>query len=136
MSNCFKPVIQVSNTASTNVLANGTIPLPTAVHGNSSVLTSNGIGVTISRCGGYYDILAMVTFTAPVAGDVTINILQDGVIVGTATTTITTATTETRTLTIPALVIARCSNLPDNITLTSSLAITTSNATLIVEKRD
>ena len=127
---CYKPIIRVSNPNSTSVVANGTIPLTTAVHGNSCVLTSNGTGVSINKVGGYYDAIAKVTFTVPVAGEVTISLLKDGVSVATGRVTATTATTYN--VVIPATILAKCCTLPSTLTLTTSLAITSLDATLDV----
>ena len=130
MSN-YLPVIRVANPASTSVVAGSVIPLTTAIHGNSNVLTSNGTGVTISNLGGYYKADAKITFTVPTAGNVTFSILKDGVAIATATVTAATATTYT--VTIPVIILAKCCTLPNNIAISTNLAITSLDTTLDVQ---
>lgn len=59
----------------------------------------NGSSVSLQQS-GLYHITVTATFTAPVAGDVTIQLLEDGIAVPgiSATETITTATTESRSI--------------------------------------
>lgn len=134
---CNKSLIYVANTANTSVIAGGTIPLPTVVRRKNCKLAGSGTGVIITnknRCDEYYNVEVNVTFTAVAAGNVTINLLQDGVQVvgGTASVTITTAGTQIVTLSIPATVKVTCGGSPDVLTLTASAAITTSNVTMQV----
>lgn len=78
-----------------------------------------------------------VIFTAPVAGTVTLFVQQNAsnVIGGTASTTITTATTEVRNLSFSTIVKSTCSCTDDIINLaTGSLAITTSSVEFDVER--
>lgn len=134
-----KSVIYVANTANASVVAGGTISLPTTVRRKGCKLAGSGAGVIITnrnRCDDYYDVEVSVTFTAVAAGNVTINLLQDGVQVvgGTASVTVTTAGTQIVTVSFPATIKVSCGNSPDTLTLTASAAITVSNATMQVSE--
>ena len=86
---------------------------------------------------GFYKVTAVVTFTAPAAGDVTLQFAENGVPVlgATATETITTADTEFRTITLDYLFVVskgyvECSltNLIKNISIISpSVPVTITN---------
>lgn len=96
-----KPLINVATTTSSAVVAGGTLPLATVTRRNGKGVNLGGNSVIITDCGSnYYLVAVTATFTAPVAGIVTLNLQQNGVNVtgGTASTTITTATTEVRSL--------------------------------------
>ena len=56
--NCKKSVIYLANTASTSVVAGGTIPLPVTVRRKGCRFSSNGNGASIAavRCDEYYDV--------------------------------------------------------------------------------
>lgn len=102
-----KPNIYVATTSSTAVVANGTLPLTTTVRRRGNDINLSGNAVAINDCGSnYYLVLVNATFTAPVAGVVTLNLQQNGtnVVGATASTTITTATTEVRSLSFTAIV--------------------------------
>lgn len=88
------------------------------------------------RCPNGYKITANVTLTAPVAGVVQLLMQQNGATItgATASTTITTATTEVRTLSFSTIIKATSGCTNDVITLiTGPLAITTSNVEFDVE---
>lgn len=132
-------VIYVANTSNASVVAGGTIPLPTIVRRKGCNLAGSGTGVIVTnrnRCDDYYDVEVSVTFTAVAEGDVTINLLQDGVQVvgGTASVTVTTAGTQIVSVSFPATIKVSCANSPDVLALTSSAAITVSNATMQVSE--
>lgn len=118
-----------------NVLANGIIPLETIARRRGCTCEQNGNSITLNRP-GYYKLTGSITFTAPVAGDVTINATKNGnEIPGiTASETITTATTEVRTLNISGIIRVMCGEGAPSITLVNSgVAITISNVSLDVE---
>lgn len=132
-------VIYVANTSNASVVAGGTIPLPTIVRRKGCNLAGSGTGVIVTnrnRCDDYYDVEVSVTFTAVAEGDVTINLLQDGVQVvgGTASVTVTTAGTQIVSVSFPATIKVSCANSPDVLALTSSAAITVRNATMQVSE--
>lgn len=96
-----KSLINVATTTSSSVVAGATLPLTTITRRRGAELNSAGNSIVVTDCGSnYYLVLVTATFTAPVAGIVTLNLQQNGANVagGTASTTITTATTEVRSL--------------------------------------
>lgn len=96
-----KPLINVVTTTSSAVATNGTLPLQTITRRRGRVFNATGNAITILDCGSnFYDADVTVTFTAPAAGAVSIALLLNGVAIpgATASTTITTATTEVRSL--------------------------------------
>lgn len=102
-----KSLIDVATTASSAVVAGGVLPLATIVRRRGNDVNLSGNSVAITDCGSnYYLVTVIGTFTAPVAGVVTLNLQQNGVNVtgATASTTVTTATTEVRSLSFTALV--------------------------------
>lgn len=132
-------LIDVATTTSTSVLANGVIPFDTIVRRRGKEVQQAGNSVIISDCGSnFYLVNVTATFTAPVAGDVTLALQQNGSVVtgGTASTTITTATTETRSLSFSAIVRTYNSqSIVDVLTLVNSgVAITLSNVAMSVIK--
>lgn len=128
-------LIMMTTTTSNSVLANGVVPLTTISRRRGQVINGGTNSVLLGRP-GYYKVNASITFTAPVAGTITAKIQKSGVdVVGmTASTTITTATTEVRTLNISGLVRVFCNEDLATLTLVNSgLAITTSNVEIDVE---
>lgn len=134
-----KSLIDVATTTSTSVLAGGTIPLDTVVRRRGCDISQAGSSIAISDCGSnYYLVNVTATFTAPVAGVATITLQQNGAAVpgATASTTITTATTEVRSLSFSAIVRTfNCQQIIDTLTLVNSgVAITLSNVAVSVIK--
>lgn len=132
-------LIDVATTTSTSVLADGVIPFSTIVRRRGREIGQAGSAVAISDCGSnFYLVNVTATFTAPVAGEVTLTLQQNGsaVIGGTASTTITTATTETRSLSFSAIVRTyNNQSIVDVLTLVNSgVAITLSNVAMSVIK--
>lgn len=128
-------LIMMATTTANSVLANGIIPLTTITRRRGQVVTSSNSGIVLNRA-GYYKVNGNITFTADDAGDVTITAQKNGVdIVGmTASTTITTATTEVRTLNVSGIVRVTCGEGFATLTLVNGdLAITTSNVEIDVE---
>lgn len=102
-----KSNIYVATTASSSVVAGGVLPLATIVRRRGNDVNLSGNSIAITDCGSnYYLVTVTGTFTAPVAGTVTLNLQQNGVNVtgAIASTAITTATTETRSLSYTAIV--------------------------------
>ena len=128
-------LIMMTTTTANSVLANGIIPLTTIQRRRGQVVESNSNNITLNRP-GYYKINASVTFTAPAAGVMSVKLQKNGVdITGlTASTTITTATTEVRTLNISGIVRVFCNEGFSTITLVNNgLAMTTSNVEMDIE---
>lgn len=132
---CDKSVIYLANTASTSIVAGGTIPLPTTVRRRGCRFSANGSGVSIAaaRCDEYYDAYVNVTFTAVAAGNVTISLVQDGnaVVGANQTITVTTEGTQSVASSFAAVVRVNACNT-SALSITSSAAITVTNATLKV----
>lgn len=102
-----KSLINVTTTTSSAVVANGVLPLATIVRRRGCDVNLSGNSIAITDCGSnYYLVTVTATFTAPVAGDITLNLQQNGTNVtgATATTTITTATTEVRSISFSVIV--------------------------------
>lgn len=128
-------LIFMTTTTSSSVLANGVIPL-TTIQRRRNRSIQNGTNSVILNTPGYYQINASVTFTAGAAGVATISLQKNNVDVPgvTASTTITTATTELRTLNINGIVRVNCGEGIATLTLVNSdLAVTIQNVALDVE---
>lgn len=128
----------MTTTTDQAILANGIIPLTTIQrkYGCATIPTSDGILLTRP---GYYKINASVTFTAPVAGVASIQLQKNGAdVIGiTASTTVTTATTEVRTLNINGIVKVDCSGSLTTLNIINTgVAITLDNAAFEVEYLD
>ena len=128
-------LIFATTTSAASVLANGVIPLTNISRrrGCACTLASNSITLNAP---GYYKITGTVTFTAPVAGDVTIEAHKNGTLIPgiTASTTITTATTEVRSIAVSGIVRVFCNEGVASLTLVDTgVAIDISNVSLDVE---
>lgn len=131
-----KSSIKVVTTASTTVVANGTIPLTTIVRRYGCALNQSGNSILLNEP-GYYKISVSGTFTAPAAGVVSMTLQQNGSATtgGIASTTITTATTEVRSLSFTDEVRVTCGTAPSTISLLNSgVAATYSNVLVVVDK--
>lgn len=128
--------IYMTNTNVTDILANNTVPffVNKRAGGQSAFLFLNG-GVIIKKP-GYYEINGTVTVTAPEAGDVVLTVQKNGVDIPgiTSTETITTATTEVRTLALHGFVKVSCDEIGSIITIfnKSDIAITSSNVSFSI----
>ena len=133
-----KPNIYVATTTSSAVVANETLPLTTIVRRKDNGVNLSGNSITISDCGSnYYLVSVNATFTAPAAGLVTLNLQQNNVNVtgATATTTITTPTTEVRSLSFTAIVRTFNGSIIDSLSvINSGVAATFSNISVVVTK--
>ena len=135
--------IGIKNSTAQSVAVGGAIDLG-AVYRKYVTKCSRGLNTFESsdenltlQHSGFYKVTAVVTFTAPTAGDVTLQFAENGVPVlgATATETITTANTEFRTITLDYLFVVskgyvECSltSLIKNISIISSaIPITVTN---------
>ena len=128
-------LIYMTTTTNASVLANGVVPLTTIQRRDGCAL-QDGTNSIIFRAPGYYKITGSVTFTAPEAGDVTIVAQKNNTNIPgiTASTTITTADTEVRTVNINGIVRVFCNERGSSLTLVNSgVAITVQNVSLDVE---
>ena len=128
-----KSYIKTVNSNATSVLANSVVPIGTTLTIGYDKPNIERVGNSIlihDRCANGYKVTANVTFTAPVAGTITLVIQQNSSNIpgATASTTITTANTEVRNLSFSTIIRTTCGSIDDVINLaTGSLAITTSN---------
>ena len=128
----------MTTTTDQAILANGIIPLTTIQRKYGCATMPTTDGVLLNRP-GYYKINASVTFTAPEAGTASIQLQKNGTdITGiTASTTITTATTEVRTLNISGIVRVNCGESLATLNIVNTgVAITLENASFDVEYLD
>lgn len=133
-----KSLITVANTTSTAVTANATLPFTTIVRRRGNDVNLVGSTVALTDCGSnYYLVEVHATFTAPVAGVITLNLQQNGgnVVGATASTTVTTPTTEVRSLSFTTIVRTFNGSSLDSLTvLNAGLAATFSNIEMSVVK--
>lgn len=102
-----KSLIDVATITSTSVLAGATLPLATIVRRRGCDVNLAGNSVTLTdRGSNFYLVAVTATFTAPVAGVISLALQQNGIDVtgATASTTVTTASTEVRSLSFTAIV--------------------------------
>ena len=135
---CNNSLIYMTTTTTSSVSANGVIPL-TNISRRRGCSIQNGTNSVVLGTPGYYKITATITFTAPAAGTITVVAQKNNVDIPglTASTTITTATTEVRTLTLSGIVRVYCNDGVASITLVNTgVAITTSNVSLDIEYLD
>lgn len=135
---CNNSLIYLVTPTLSSILADGILPLDTIARRRSNAIqqANNSILLNVP---GYYRVSLNVTFTAPAAGDVTVELRQDGVAVpgATATETITTATTEVRTISFEAIVRVPCYGAPSTLTFVNTgVAISSSNIAVNVEYLD
>jgi len=126
--------IYMTNTNSTNVLANSIIPnFINKKVGCAMFWMNNSVLITKP---GYYKIAATVTFSAEEAGDVVLTMQKNGIDIPgiTATETITTPDTEIRTVTLQGIIRVLCHEGEVFLTLfnKSESAITTSNVSISI----
>ena len=135
---CNNSLIFMTTTTDAAVLANGIIPL-TTIQRRRGRSVQNGTNSILLNTPGYYKITGSVTFTAPAAGVVNVQLQKNNVDVPgiTSGTTITTATTEVRTLNISGIVRVYCNEDIATLTLVNNgVAITIQNVALDVEYLD
>lgn len=128
-------LIFVTTTTTDSVLANGVIPLTTIQRRRGKVVQSGSNGVLLNAP-GYYKVNGSVTFTAPAAGTIAIQLQKNNTdLIGiNASTTISTATTEIKTLNISGVIRVYCNESVATLTLANTgLEITVQNVALDVE---
>lgn len=135
---CNNSLIYLSSPNPVSVLQGATIPLNTIVRRRGCAIQKSGDSIVLGTS-GYYHVSFTETFTAPAAGTVTAQARIDNVpVVGaTASTTITTATTEVRSLSYDCVVRVNCCNGPVTLSFVNTgVAINTSNIAVAVEYLD
>lgn len=131
-----KSNINIVTTSSSAVVAGGTLPLSTIVRRYGCALNQSGNSVLLNES-GYYLVNVTATFTAPVAGVVTLVLNQNGNDVpgATGSSTITTATTEVRTISFSAIVRVVCGTAPSTLSIVDTgIDATFSNIAINVVK--
>lgn len=116
------------------IAADGVLPLTTIVRRRCSSIQQSNDSI-ILNAPGYYKVSVTATLTAPAAGDVTIALRQNGLDVqgATASTTITTADTEVRSVSFNTIIRVTCAAVPTILTLVNTgVGITTSNIAITV----
>lgn len=133
-----KSLIYATTTTPSSVVASATLPLATTIRRRGCDINLGGNAVTLTDTGSnYYLVTGSATFTAPAAGVVSLTLQQNGAAVSgaTASTIITTATTETRSLSFSAIVRTFNSRGIDVLSiLNSGVAATFSNISIAVVK--
>ena len=128
-----KPLIFVTNTASTAVAASAVVPfsVPPVRRYCQNVIDLSGNAVTISDCyANYYLVTVNATFTAPAAGDVSLELIQNGNAV-----TVTTTSTGTNSLSFQAIIRATAGKTNDFLTVKNSgVAATFTNVAMTVSR--
>lgn len=135
---CNNSLIYLVTPTLASILADGILPLSTIARRRSSAIQQSNDSILLNAP-GYYKVSLNITFTAPAAGDVTVELRQDGVAVpgATATETITTATTEVRTISFDVIVRVPCCGAPSTLTFVNTgVAISSSNIAVNVEYLD
>lgn len=130
--------IYTANTTSTSATAGATLPLGNIIRRRGRFIDSAGSSIIVSDAGSnYYLVTVNATFTAPAAGVISLKLQQNGtdVIGGFASTTITTPTTEVRSLSFTAIVRTFNNDAFDTLTLVNSgLAATYTNIGVTVTR--
>lgn len=135
---CNNSLIYLSSPNPLSVLSGATLPLNTIVRRRGCSIQKSGDSIILGAS-GYYHVSITETFTAPVAGVVTSQGRVDNIPVtgATASETITTATTEVRSLSYDFIVRVNCCNGPVTLSFVNSgVAINTSNIAVAVEYLD
>ena len=135
---CNNSLIYLATPTTASVTSGGTMPLTTIVRRRGRSINAESDNIILSAP-GYYKVTATATFTAPAPGTVSLEIRKDGLAIQglTASTTITTATTEIRSLTISGIVRVMCCGGAETLTIINTgEAIDVSNITFDVEYLD
>ena len=135
---CNDSLIYLTTPTTSAVPSGGVLPLSTIVRRRGSSIQQSNDSIVLGQA-GYYRVSVSATFTAPTAGVVSLTAGVDGVPVSgaTASTTITTATTEVRSLSFDAIVRVPCCGSPVTLTIVNGgVAIATSNVAVNVEYLD
>lgn len=129
-----KSLIYTAMTAPVDMLANGVIPLGTAVRRYGCDVNQNGNGVTLSTQ-GYYNVHANVSVAATAAGAISATLFVDGVAYPGAVATVTAAAAgDVVTLPIDAIVRVGCCDGVKSLTLVLSAEGTVQNVAMSVER--
>lgn len=94
------------------------------VKANCRPFELNGTSITLQSA-GIYHLTAVITFTAPAAGDVTFQLFENGFANANVfvTETVTTATTETNTTTLDAYILVDNNNILNTTSALKNISI-------------
>lgn len=127
-------IMVVNTTAGTELAAGSTYPINQIVRRYGSDIESNGVGIVL-KTPGYYKISGTITITAAAAGNLTIELFNNGVQMPGVISTETKAADQIDTLPIDAIVRVNCCGNPAVITVViDGVAATTYNAVLTAIK--
>lgn len=131
---CNNSLIYMITPTESSVVSGGVLPLTTIARRRGQAIVAQANSVFLANP-GYYKVNATVTFTAPVAGNVAIELQKTGVAVPgiTASTTITTATTEIRSIALSGIVRVACGETASLSLVNTGVAIDSSNISFDVE---
>ena len=135
---CNNSLIYLVTPSASEIASDGVLPLSTIVRRRSYAIQQSNDSVVLGAS-GYYHVSVTLTFTAPEAGNVTVELRQDGVPVrgATASATVTTAETEINSLSFDAIVRVPCGCSAVTLSVVNTgVAITTSNIAVAVEYLD
>lgn len=125
-------LIYMTNTTPVDVAAGGTLPISVARRTGCAI--QNGDNSVILKKPGYYTVNATVTFTGQAAGDVTIELQKNNLVVPGITSSVSVATPDTDiyTLTLTGVIRLLCYEGDAILTLVnnSGVALTISNIAL------
>lgn len=129
-----KSAIYAVNQIATPVAVDGIIPLNETIRRFGQNLDRSGNTIT-ARGRGYYEVFVSVSALATAAGDVTVSLLNNGVLVPGATATETAAAAGIVNLSFPAMIRILCDCESANLSLqVTDSAVTTQNVGILVEK--
>ena len=135
---CNNSLIYVITNTSSAIQTNEVLPLTTIVRRRSSAISQVSDSIVLDKA-GYYRVSVNATFVASTAGVATIEVRQDGLQVqgATASTSITTATTQNASISFDTIVRVRCCQGTSILTFVNSgVPITASNIAINVEYLD
>lgn len=133
-----KPLIGVATTTTAAVVAGAQLPLASIIRRRTPCMSLVGNAITIADTGSnYYLVTITATFTAPAAGVVTLTLQQNGATVpgGTASTSVATANTEVRSLSLAIPIRTTCGQSLETLSVVNAgVAATFTNICISVEK--
>lgn len=135
---CNNSLIYLATPSTSSIVSGGVLPLSTIVRRRGQAIQQSNDSIVLNAC-GYYRVSVTATFTAPTAGVTSIELRQDNLPIqgAVSSTTITTATTEVRSMSFDAIVRVPCGSAPSILTVVNTgVAITASNIAINVEYLD
>lgn len=128
-----KSAIYAANTAAQTTISGSTISFGSVVRRYGRCLNLSG-GNVVADESGYYDINTNFTFTASAAGNVTISLYEDGVLIPGAVQTATVTSASIYNLNVPAIVRKTCCCESSITAIITGVAGVINNAAIKVER--